>query len=137
MYHLSQVMNCSFDEAIARVTAALQQEGMGVLTEIDVQAAFKKKLGLDFRKYRILGACHPQSAYQMLQIDDKAGVFYPCNVVVQEHVDGRVEISAVDPAAMFASVQAPNAETLVVSLSNLMRSVMNQVAAVESSTPNT
>jgi uncharacterized protein (DUF302 family) len=66
MYHFSKVVNASFEDAIAEVTAALQAEGLGVLTEIDAQAAFKKKLNIDFRKYKILGACHPQVAYQML-----------------------------------------------------------------------
>jgi uncharacterized protein (DUF302 family) len=109
MYHFTQVLNTSFEEAIAQVTAALKQEGLGVLTEIDVQAAFKKKLDVDYRPYKILGACHPQVAYQMLDIDDKAGVLYPCNVVVQERIDGKIEVSAIDPQAMFQVIE--NSET--------------------------
>jgi uncharacterized protein (DUF302 family) len=90
-YHFSQTLNCTFGAAIARTTDALQAEGMGILPEIDAQAAFKKKLNVDFRRYKILGACHPQIAYRLLQTDDKAGVFYPCNVVVQEHENGQIE----------------------------------------------
>lgn len=127
MYHFSKTLNSSFDDAIALVTEALQQEGMGVLTEIDVQAAFKKKLGADFRKYRILGACHPQVAYQMLQTDDKAGVFYPCNVVVQEHEDGRVEVSAIDPVAMFMMIEGPKAKEIARDASQKVQAVMNRL----------
>ncbi|MBD1860039.1 MULTISPECIES: DUF302 domain-containing protein [Leptolyngbya] len=132
MYHFSKVVDCSFDEAIAQVTEALQQEGMGVLTEIDAQAAFKKKLGVDFRRYRILGACHPQTAYQMLHEDDKAGVLYPCNVVVQEHEDGRVEVSAVDPIAMFAAIPSPNAKEIATNASQKVKAVIARLPAVQS-----
>lgn len=127
MYHFSKIVNCSFDEAIAQVTESLQQEGMGVLTEIDVQAAFKKKLGVDFRRYRILGACHPQTAYQMIQADNKAGVLYPCNVVVQEHEDGRVEVSAVDPIAMFLSIDAPSAKAIASEASQKVQAVIDRL----------
>lgn len=129
MYHFSQVLPVSFDEAIALVTEALKAEGMGVLTEIDVQGAFKKKLDIDFRKYRILGACHPQVAYQMLQTDDKAGVLYPCNVVVQEHDDGRVEVSAIDPLMMFLMIHSPKAKEIALEASQTMQSVMGRLEA--------
>lgn len=129
MYHFSKVVDCSFDEAIARVTASLQQEGMGVLTEIDVQATFKKKLDVDFHKYTILGACHPVVAYQMLQTDDKAGVFYPCNVIVQEHTDGRVEVSAVDPLAMFLMIHHPKAKEIALDASQKVQAVMDRLDA--------
>jgi len=77
MYHFSKVVNASFEAAIEQVTESLKQEGLGILTEIDVRAAFKKKLGKDFRNYKILGACHPGIAYNMIQADDKAGALYP------------------------------------------------------------
>lgn len=128
-YHFSTVVDASFDEAIAQVTEALKQEGMGVLTEIDVRAALKKKLDVEFRQYKILGACHPQIAYQMLQTDDKAGVLYPCNVVVQEHTDGRVEVSAVDPLAMFAPVESPKAREIAVEASKTVQRVMDHLSA--------
>jgi uncharacterized protein (DUF302 family) len=110
MYYFSVVLDLSFEAAIQEVTEALKQEGLGILTEIDVQAAFKKKLNVEFRPYKILGACHPQVAYQMLQIDDKVGVLYPCNVVVQQRTDGKIEVSAVNPEAMFQPVNQPEAQ---------------------------
>lgn len=131
MYHFSKVVNCSFEEAIAQVTNALREEGLGILTEIDVHSAFKKKLDVDFRKYKILGACHPLVAYHMLQTDDKAGVLYPCNVVVQEHDDGRVEVSAVDPLIMFLMIHSPKAKEIALEASQKMQAVMNRLGATE------
>ncbi|MEA5451890.1 DUF302 domain-containing protein [Leptolyngbya sp. CCNP1308] len=130
-YHFSKFVDASFEEAIAQVTEALKQEGMGVLTEIDVQAAFKKKLDIDFRRYKILGACHPQIAYQMIQTDDKSGVLYPCNVVVQEHTDGRVEVSAVDPLAMFAPVENPQAREIAIAASQTVQRVIDHLPALQ------
>jgi len=104
-YHFSKTVNIAFDEALAKVTDELKKEGFGILTEIDVQATFKKKLDVDFRNYRILGACNPPFAYQALQAEDKIGTMLPCNVVVQEHAPGQVEISAVDPMASMQAVE--------------------------------
>lgn len=128
-YHFSKVVDASFEDAIAQVTESLKQEGLGILTEIDVQAAFQKKLGAAFRRYMILGACHPQIAYQMLQTDDKAGVLYPCNVVVQEHEDGRVEVSAVDPLSMFLMVHSPRAKEIALDASEKMQHVIERLPA--------
>jgi uncharacterized protein (DUF302 family) len=129
MYHFSKIVNASFDEAIALVTAALKTEGMGILTEINAQAAFKKKLDIDFRQYTILGACHPQTAFQILAEDDKAGVLFPCNVVVQEHQDGRVEVSAVDPLMMFVMVHSPRAKEVALHASAMMQRVIDRLPA--------
>lgn len=129
MYHFSKIVNASFDEAIALVTAALKTEGMGILTEINAQAAFKKKLDIDFRQYTILGACHPQTAFQILAEDDKAGVLFPCNVVVQEHQDGRVEVSAVDPLMMFVMVHSPRAKEVALNASAMMQRVIDRLPA--------
>jgi uncharacterized protein (DUF302 family) len=131
MNHFSKVLDTSFEDAIEQVTNALKQEGMGVLTEIDVRATLKKKLDVDFRKYKILGACHPVIAYQMLQTDDKAGVFYPCNVVVQEHEDGRVEVSAVDPLMMFLTIHSPKAKEIALDASQKMQAVMERLGSPE------
>jgi uncharacterized protein (DUF302 family) len=131
MNHFSKVLDTSFEEAITQVTNALKEEGMGVLTEIDVQATLKKKINVDFRKYKILGACHPVIAYQMLQTDDKAGVFYPCNVVVQEHEDGRVEVSAVDPLMMFLTIHSPKAKEIALDASQKMQAVMKRLGSPE------
>lgn len=94
-----------FDQAIAKVTEELKKEGFGVLTDIDIQATFKKKLDVDFKKYRILGACNPQFAFKALSSEDKIGVFLPCNVVVEENENGVIEVAAVDPIASMISVE--------------------------------
>lgn len=110
-YHFSKPLNVGFDEAVARVTEGLRQEGFGVLTEIDVQATLKKKLDVDFRRYKILGACNPEYAYKALQAEDKIGTMLPCNVIVQEFASG-VEVSAVDPIASMAAVENPHLEAI-------------------------
>jgi len=126
-YHFSKVVDASFETAIVQVTEALKQEDMGILTEIDVQAAFKKKLDISYRQYKILGACHAQVAYEMLQADDKAGVLYPCNVIVQEHEDGRVEVSAVDPLMMFLTLHSPRAKEIAIDASQKMQRVIDRL----------
>jgi len=95
----------SFDEAIEQVTAELKKEGFGVLTEIDVKNTLKTKIDVDFKKYKILGACNPHFAHQALLSEDKIGVFLPCNVIVEEHENGDIEVSAVDPIASMISVK--------------------------------
>lgn len=94
----------SFDEAIDQVTHALKQEGFGVLSDIDVSATLKKKIDVDFRPYRILGACNPGFAHKALQAESRIGVFLPCNVIVQQ-TDRGIEVSAVDPIASMSSVE--------------------------------
>jgi uncharacterized protein (DUF302 family) len=106
-YYFSKILQISFDEAIARVTEELRKEGFGILTEIDVKATLRKKLDVDFRKYRILGACHPQFAYQALQAEDKIGTMLPCNVIVQELAEGKAEVAAIDPIASMMAIQNP------------------------------
>ena len=108
-YYFNKVVEMTFEETIAKVTEELKKEGFGVLTEIDVQAALKKKIDVDFRKYRILGACNPSYAYKALLAEDKIGTMLPCSVIVQEREDGRVEVAAIDP---IASMQAVENESL-------------------------
>lgn len=105
---IKTIRNTTFDAAIARVTEALQSEGFGVLTRIDVQATFKKKLDVDFRPYIILGACNPVLAHTALNSDAHIGLLLPCNVVVQQMSADGVEISIVDPKAMFMVVDKPD-----------------------------
>jgi uncharacterized protein (DUF302 family) len=105
-YYFNKIMiGKSFDEAIELVTSELKKEGFGVLTEIDVKETLKKKIDVDFKKYTILGACNPHFAYKALKSEDKIGVFLPCNVVVEEHDNGEVEVSIVDPIASMSSVE--------------------------------
>ena len=106
-YHFSKRLDVPFDQAVARVTEALKREGFGVLTDIDVSATMKAKLGEDFRPYRILGACNPQLAHRALQLEDKIGTMLPCNVIVQQHEGGGVEVSAVDPVASMQAIRNP------------------------------
>ena len=107
-YYFSKTLNVSFEEAVARVTEELKKGGFGVLTEIDVKETLKKKLNVDFRKYKILGACNPPYAYKALQAEDKIGLMLPCNVIVQELPGGKVEVAAIDPVASMAAVNNPN-----------------------------
>ena len=106
-YHYSKTCNVSFEDAVSKVTDNLKQEGFGILTEIDVKETLKKKLDVDFRRYKILGACNPQLAYQALQAEDKIGIMLLCNVVVQERDGGKVEVSAVDPVASMMAIKNP------------------------------
>lgn len=95
----------SFEEAIEQVTEELKKEGFGVLTKIDIKETLKKKIDVDFKKYVILGACNPQFAHKALMNEDKVGVLLPCNIIVQEHDNGDVEVSAVDPIASMGTVE--------------------------------
>lgn len=104
-YYVSTKFDGSFDEAITKTTEELKKEGFGVLTEIDVKETLKKKLDVDFKKYKILGACNPGFAHKALQIEDKIGTMLPCNVIVEEHEDGSVEVSAVNPISSMQAVE--------------------------------
>ena len=104
-YYFSKTLRMSFEEAVARVTEALKKDGFGIITEIDVKETLKKKLNVDFRKYRILGACNPPYAYKALQAEDKIGLMLPCNVIVQELPGGKVEVAAIDPVASMVAVK--------------------------------
>lgn len=104
-YFTKALKGKTFDQAIELVTAELKKEGFGVLTEIDVKETLKKKIDVDFKKYKILGACNPHFAYKSIQQEDKIGVFLPCNVVVEEGENGVVEVTAVDPIASMISVK--------------------------------
>jgi uncharacterized protein (DUF302 family) len=104
-YFSKTVKGKSFDETTDWVKEELKKEGFGVLTEINVSETLKNRIDVDFKKYKILGACSPRHAYQALKAEDKIGVFLPCNVVVEEHENGEVEVSAVDPIASMISVE--------------------------------
>ncbi|MDI1328191.1 MAG: DUF302 domain-containing protein [Brevundimonas sp.] len=106
-YYFSRTFEDGFDAMVGRTREALKQEGFGVITEIDVQATLKTKIDVDFRPYLILGACNPAMAHEALQIEDKVGTMLPCNVVVQERSDGRIEVAAIDPVASMQSIGNP------------------------------
>lgn len=104
-YYFEKTTDYAFEEAVEKVTEELKKEGFGVLTEIDVQATLKKKLNIDFRKYRILGACNPPFAHRALQAEDKIGAMLPCNVILQELDNGKTEVAAIDPLASMLAVE--------------------------------
>ena len=106
-YYFSITLQTTFDDAVSRVIEELKKEGFGVLTDIDVQATLKKKLDVDFRRYRILGACNPNFAYQALQAEDKIGTMLPCSVIVQEIEGVGAEVAAIDPVASMQAVKNP------------------------------
>jgi uncharacterized protein (DUF302 family) len=123
-YYFEKTLTCSFNEAIERVTEELKKEGFGVLTEIDVKATLKKKLDVDFRNYRILGACNPPFAYKALLAEDKIGTMLPCNVVIQQVSDSQIEIAAVDPSASMQAVQSESLKEIVKEIQQKLKQVI-------------
>lgn len=103
-YYIEKTTEYTFDEAVDKVTEELKKEGFGVLSEIKIHEQLKEKLDIDFRKYKILGACSPAKAYEALQVENKIGTMLPCNVIVQELDNGKVEVSAVNPVASMMAV---------------------------------
>jgi uncharacterized protein (DUF302 family) len=107
-YHYSRVFDRPFEDVVARTRETLKDEGFGIITEIDVTATFREKLGAEFRPYVILGACNPKAAYEALGVEDKVGVMLPCNVIVQQQPSGHaVEVAAVDPVASMSAIDNP------------------------------
>lgn len=104
-YYMSKTLNLKFEAAEEKVIAALKTEGFGVLTEINNQKVFKEKLNVDFRKYKILGACSPKYAYEAIQQEDKVGLMLPCNVILQELDNGTIEVAAINPVASMMAIE--------------------------------
>ena len=117
-----------FDKAVEQVTEELKKEGFGVLTRIDVKDVLKAKIDVDFKKYVILGACNPHFAHKALQSEDKIGVFLPCNVIVEEHENGEIEVSAVDPIASMSAVSNENVGSLATEVQEKILKVVNNLA---------
>ncbi|MBI5544233.1 MAG: DUF302 domain-containing protein [Deltaproteobacteria bacterium] len=120
---MKKVVEHGYDEVMARIPELLKEEGFGILTEIDVQATLKKKLDLDFRRYRILGACNPPFAHQALSEEIDIGVMMPCNVVVYEGDDGKTHVTAIDPGRTMGMLGKPR-------LAELGRQVSEKLARV-------
>ena len=129
-YHFSTTLRLPFPDAVARTTEMLKRHGFGVLTEIDVQATLKNKIGAEFRPYRILGACNPQMAYRALQAEDKIGTMLPCNVVVQQRDDGSVEVSAVDPIASMQAIDNPKLGEVAQQVQQMLKEAVEEIGAV-------
>ncbi len=126
-YYFNKIVNEDFDSAVEKVTAKLKEEGFGVLTEIDVKETLKKKLDVDFKKYKILGACNPPFAYKALQSEDKIGIMLPCNVVVEEHSDGKVEVSAVDPVASMQAIKNEKLGAVALEVRDKLKRVIDRL----------
>jgi uncharacterized protein (DUF302 family) len=126
-YYFSKTLDIPFDEAVARVMSELKKEGFGILTDIDVQKTLKSKLDVDFRKYRILGACNPPFAYKALLAEDKIGTMLPCNVIVQEVGESKVEIAAVDPIASMQAVQNPSLGEIAAQVQAKLKKVIDSL----------
>ena len=127
-YYFSKTVDLSFEEAVMRVTEQLKQEGFGVLTDIDVKATFKKKLDVDFRNYRILGACNPPFAFRALQAERMVGTMLPCNVIVQEVNESQTEIAAIDPVASMQAIDNPELAEIAGQVRLKLKSVVEKVA---------
>lgn len=126
-YYFTKIVEGTFSKVIEDVTKELQKEGFGILTEIDVKATLKKKLDVDFRNYRILGACNPPFAYKALQVEEKVGTMLPCNVVVQEKPDGKIEVSAVDPVASMQAIDNPTLVEIAQDIQQKLKKVINNI----------
>mgnify|MGYP001817722532 CR=1 FL=1 len=123
-YYFSTIVDDSFDDAIVRVTENLAAAGFGVLTTIDVSATLKKKIDVDFPRYTILGACNPGYAHKALLAEDKIGLMLPCNVIVQETSDGKVEVSAIDPMASMMAVKNESLGGVASDVQSMLKNVI-------------
>lgn len=127
-YYFTKKVNSDFETSIMEVTEKLKEKGFGVLTEIDVQSTLKKKIDVDFYKYRILGACNPHFAHKALLEEDKVGVMLPCNVIVQQKSDSeQVEVSAVDPIASMSAIQSEKLGGIADEVQQLLQSVIDEL----------
>jgi uncharacterized protein (DUF302 family) len=123
-YYFAKTLAVGFEEAVRRTTDALKQEGFGIITEIDVKDTLKKKIDVDFRNYRILGACNPTLAHEALQLEDKVGTMLPCNVVVQDIGGGRTEVAAIDPVASMQAIDNPRLKQAADRVQGLLKKVI-------------
>lgn len=126
-YYYAKTLRMQFDEAVDRVTQVLADEGFGIMTDINVKEALKEKLFVDFRNYRILGACNPRYAYEALQLEDRIGVMLPCSVIVQEKSDGWVEVAAIDPLTAMQVVGNPALSDLAKQVSAGLRRAIDSL----------
>ena len=128
MYHYSKKVNLPFETVINNITENLKKQGFGVLTTIDVKETLNKKIDVDFRPYRILGACNPSFAHQALTLEPTIGVMLPCNIAVQDHGNGEVEVSAINPLkTMSAVIQNPALENIASEVSNRLKTAVDEL----------
>jgi len=123
-YYFSKIVNDSFDEAVAKLTVGLNEEGFDVLTEIDVKERLKKIFDIDFRRYKILGTCNPPFAYKALTAGNKNRAMLHCDVIVQETSDGQVKVAAIDPLASIQAAENPKLKKLAAEIGNKLKTVI-------------
>lgn len=126
-YYFTKVTPLGYEAALVRVQEELKKEGFGIITEIDVKETLKKKLNVDFRKYKILGACNPSFAHQALQIESRIGTMLPCNVIVQEREDGRTEVSAINPLESMKAVANPQLEQVGSQVAAKLKALVDRI----------
>lgn len=126
-YCFTKTTSLSYEQALAKVQEELKKEGFGILTEIDVKETLKKKLNVDFRRYKILGACNPAFAHQALQVESRIGTMLPCNVIVQEREDGQTEVSAINPIESMKTVANPQLEPIGSAVAAKLKAVVERV----------
>ncbi|MBK6912465.1 MAG: DUF302 domain-containing protein [Ignavibacteriales bacterium] len=127
-YYYSKIIEDSFENTLRKTEVALKQEGFGILTEIDVKETLKKKLDVDFKKYKILGACNPPYAYNALLAEDKIGVMLPCNVIVIEQEENKFEVAAVDPVSSMQAVKNDNLSEIAAEIKAKLKKVVNSLS---------
>jgi uncharacterized protein (DUF302 family) len=123
-YYFSKTITSSFDEAIILATEALKKEGFGVLSTINIHEKLKEKIGVDFQKYTILGACHPPSAYKALRAENKIGTMLPCNVIVQDLGQGKIEIAAVNPIESMKAIENAELGEVALQVTEMLKRVI-------------
>jgi uncharacterized protein (DUF302 family) len=126
-YYISKTVAYGFAQTEERLRGLLAGEGFGILTEIDVQATLKKKLGVDFRQYKILGACNPPFAHEALRVESRIGLMLPCNVILQDAGEGKTEVAAVDPVASMAAVENEHLKPVAARIQSKLRSVIQKL----------
>jgi len=126
-YYFAKTLATGVDDAVRRTSEALKQEGFGIITEIDVKDTFKKKINVEFRNYRILGACNPTLAHEALAIEDKVGTMLPCNVVVQDTGGGKTEVAAIDPVASMQAIDNPRLKSAAEHVQAKLRKVIESL----------
>jgi uncharacterized protein (DUF302 family) len=125
--HCTKKLRKPFEEVVEKVTGSLQKQGFGIITSIDVRDTLKKKLGINFRNYKILGACNPEFAYKVISLESHAGLLLPCNVLVQEHENGEVELSVVNPMERITDTLNQDITGIAEEVSKRLRAAVNEV----------
>ena len=129
-YYIATSLNASFEDSLAKVEEALKEQGFGVISRVDLQDALKRKIGVDFRPYTILGACNPALAYEALKLEDKVGTMLPCNVVVQARGPGETEIAAIDPVASMQAIDNPELKKAAGEVRSRLEAVIRSLETV-------